>query len=593
MRPARAARAAALALSLALAACGTPAPAPPDAPEAASGFVDKPGWTATRQMIAAAHPLAAQAGLQVLRDGGSAVDAAIAAQLVLGLVEPQSSGLGGGLFLVHHDGRRVQAYDGRETAPAAAAPGLFLRDGRPMAFAEALVGGRSVGVPGVLRALELAHRQHGRLPWARLFEAAIDLAEQGVPVGPRLARLLREPMAQRLREDPQAAALFFDANGEPLRAGATYRNPALAGLMRAVAQQGADAFYRGEVARAIAARVHGHERNPGLLDEADLAAYRAIERTPLCFAYRRWRLCGMPPPSAGTLAVGQILGMLEGRELAALKPVPAPWGREPAPQAVHWFSEAGRLAFADRDRYVADPAFVPLPGRGVLELLDPDYLRERAALIGPRSMGRAAPGRLRSAPISLADDASPELPSTTQLAVVDGFGNALSMTSTIENGFGAQIMARGLLLNNQLTDFSFVPAVDGVPVANRVEGGKRPRSAMAPLLVFERESGRFVMALGSPGGPAIVNHVAKTLVATLDWQLDLQQAIALPNFGSRNGPTELEAGRSSDALAQALRERGHELRVLPLTSGVQGIERRDGGWFGAADPRREGVAAGD
>ncbi|MFT3955098.1 MAG: gamma-glutamyltransferase family protein [Piscinibacter sp.] len=552
----RAARVATLALGIALAGCAGQAPtrpaALPDGPEAGSGFVAKPGWSARRQMVAAAHPLAAQAGLQMLREGGSAVDAAIAAQLVLGLVEPQSSGLGGGLFLVHHDGQRVRAYDGRETAPAAAAPGLFLRDGRPMGFAEALVGGRSVGVPGALRALELAHRQHGRLPWARLFEPAIDLADQGVPVGPRLATLLREPMAQRLREDPEAALLFFDAQGEPLRAGARYRNPALAELMRAVAQQGAEAFYRGEIARAIAARVRGHASNPGLLDEADLAGYRAIERTPLCFAYRRWQVCGMPPPSSGTLAVGQMLGLLEGHDLAALTPVAAPWGLEPAAEAVHLVSEAGRLAFADRDRYVADPAFVPLPGRGVAELLGPDYLRERAASIGPRSMGRAAPGVLRGVPVGLADDASPELPSTTQLAVVDAFGNTLAMTSTIENGFGAQIMVRGLLLNNQLTDFSFVPAVDGVPVANRVQGGKRPRSAMAPLLVFERSSGRLVMALGSPGGPAIINYVAKTLIA-----------------------------------------RGHELQVLPLTSGVQGIARRGEGWFGAADPRREGVAAGD
>lgn len=587
-----------VALSAGLVACTSgPLPPPPvalpDGPEAGSGFVDKPGWHASRHMVAAAHPLATQAGLAMLREGGSAVDAAIAAQMVLGLVEPQSSGLGGGLFLVHHDGLRVQAYDGRETAPAEAAPGLFLREGWPMGFAEALVGGRAVGVPGVLRALELAHRQHGRLPWARLFEPAIELAERGVPVGPRLASLLREPMAQRLREDPEAAALFFDAKGEPLRAGAGYRNPALAALMRRVAQEGADAFYAGATATAIVARVRGHARNPGLLGEADLAGYRALERTPLCFAYRRWRICGMPPPSSGTLAIGQMLGLLEARQLAALTPVAAPWGREPAPEAVHLVSETGRLAYADRDRYVADPAFAPLPGRGVVELLDPDYLRERAALIGERSMGRAAPGILRSAPVSLADDASPELASTTQLAVVDAFGNALSMTSSIENGFGAQIMAGGMLLNNQLTDFSFVPAVDGVPVANRVQGGKRPRSSMAPLLVLERDSGRFVMALGSPGGPAIINHVAKTLVATLDWQLDLQQAIALPNFGSRNGPTELEAGRSSAALADALRARGHELRVLPLTSGVQGIARRGEGWFGAADPRREGVAAGD
>ncbi|WP_298830270.1 gamma-glutamyltransferase family protein [uncultured Piscinibacter sp.] len=595
MRPWRAALAG---LALALAACGSAPPldasaARPAAPEAAGGFVDKPGWTAARHMVAAAHPLAVQAGVQMLREGGSAVDAAVAAQMVLGLVEPQSSGLGGGLFLVHHDGRRVQAFDGRETAPAAAGPGLFLREGRPMPFAEALVGGRSVGVPGVLRALELAHRQHGRLPWARLFEPAIELADRGVPVGARLAMLLRERDARALRDDPEAAALFFDAQGEPLREGAVLRNPALAATLRGIAQRGADGFYRGEMAAAIAVRVRSHTRNPGLLGEADLAAYRAVERTPMCFAYRRWRVCGMPPPSSGTLAVGQILGMLEGRDLATLKPVPAPWGREPAPEAVHLISEAGRLAFADRARYVADPDFVPLPGLGAATLLDAHYLRQRAALIGERSMGRASPGTPLSPAVSLADDRSPEFASTTQVSVVDGFGNALSMTSTIENAFGAQIMVRGFLLNNQLTDFSFVPEVDGVPVANRVQGGKRPRSSMAPLLVFERDSGELAVSLGSPGGPAIINFVAKSLIATLDWGLDLQQAISLPNFGSRNGPTELEAGRSSEVLAQALRRRGHALNIVPLTSGVQGIQRRSGGWFGAADPRREGIAAGD
>jgi len=585
----------ATALAVVLAACnGTLAPSPaPAAPESASGFTDKPGWYATRHMVSAAHPLAVQAGLRMLRGGGSAVDAAIATQMVLALVEPQSSGLGGGLFLVHHDGRRVQAYDGRETAPAQAGPGLFLREGRPMGFAEALVGGRAVGVPGVLRALELAHAQHGRLPWAVLFEPAIELAERGAPVGARLARLLREPLAQGLRNDPQAAALFFNRDGAPLAAGQTLRNPALAAVLRTVATQGAAAFYRGEIARDIVARVRGHAGNPGLLDEADLAGYRAIERAPLCFEHRRWRLCGMPPPSSGTLAVGQMLGMLETRGIEALRPRPAPWGLEPDAQAVHLFSEAGRLAFADRARYVADPDFAPLPGLGAATLLDADYLKQRAALIGPRSMGRAAAGTPLGPLMSLADDHSPELASTTQVSVVDGFGNALSMTSTIENGFGAQIMVRGFLLNNQLTDFSFVPAVDGVPVANRVQGGKRPRSAMAPMLVFERDGGRLVTSIGSPGGPAIINYVAKALVASLDWELDLQQAVALPNFGSRNGPTELEAGRSSSALADALRSRGHDVQVQAQTSGLQGIRRVDSGWFGAADPRREGIAAGD
>lgn len=325
---------AALAAALALAACGAwiaPESAPA-APESASGFTDKPGWHATRRMVSAAHPLAVQAGLRMLRGGGSAVDAAIAAQMVLALVEPQSSGLGGGLFLVHHDGRRVQAYDGRETAPAQSGPGLFLRDGRPMGFAEALVGGRAVGVPGVLRALELAHARHGRLPWAELFVPAIELAERGFPVGARLAMLLREPLARGLREDPQAAALFFARDGTPLAAGKTLRNPAFAAVLRAVAAQGADVFYRGEIARDIVAKVRGHARNPGLLDEADLAGYRAIEREPLCFEHRRWRLCGMPLPSSGTLAVGQMLGMLEARGIAGSDPGPRPGAWSPMPK---------------------------------------------------------------------------------------------------------------------------------------------------------------------------------------------------------------------------------------------------------------------
>lgn len=589
----KAPRAAAAALGLALTAwlgACTTAPAPPPAPEAASGFVDKPGWTASRHTVAAAHPLAVQAGLQMLREGGSAVDAAIAVQMMLTLVEPQSSGIGGGLFLMHHDGARVQAFDGRETAPAAAGPDLFLRGGRAMGFREALVGGRSVGTPGAVQALEIAHRQHGRLTWARLFAPAIAAAERGVPVGARLARLLAEPGAASLREDGEARRVFFDADGRPLREGAVLRNPALAETLRRIAQGGADAFHHGEIARDIVARVRGHAGNPGVLAQADLAGYRALERTPMCFEHRQWRVCGMPPPSSGTLAVAQVLGLLAGRDLAALPPVPAPWGLEPAADAVHWISEAQRLAYADRNRYVADPDFVTVD---IAALLDADYLRQRARLIGERSMGRAEPGRPRGATMALADDGSPELPSTTHIAVVDGFGNALSMTSTIENGFGAQIMVRGFLLNNQLTDFSFVPEADGLAVANRVQPLKRPRSSMTPLLVFDRDSGRFQMALGSPGGAAIIGYVTKALVGVLDWQLDLQQAISLPNFVSRNGPTELERGRTSEALQRSLRERGHELSIVPLTSGAHGIQRRGGGWFGAADPRREGVAAGD
>ena len=579
-----------------LVGCTTTAP-PPAAPEAASGYTTKPGWSSQRFMVAAANPLATEAGYQVLKAGGSAVDAAIAVQMVLTLVEPQSSGIGGGLFLVHHDGREVQAVDGRETAPAAATPDLFMKDGKPMNFAAGVVGGRSVGVPGAVRALELAHRQHGRLPWKRLFEPAIALAEQGFVISPRLATLLNEASAKTLRDDPAAAAYFFEADGTPRRAGTRLRNPELAAVLREIAERGSIALHEGPIARDIVAKVREHPRNPGGLSEADLAGYRAKERTPLCFDYRAWRLCGMPPPTSGPLALGQMLGMLASRDLAALKPVPASFGLEPQAEAVHLISEAGRLAYADRARYVADPDFVALPGGDARALLDPAYLRQRGALIGERSMGRATAGVPLASLASQADDRSPELPSTSQVSVVDGFGNALSMTTTIENVFGAQIMVRGFLLNNELTDFSFVPSENGVPVANRVEPGKRPRSSMAPLLVFERSSGQLVMSVGSPGGSAIINYVAKVLVATLDWGLDVQQAIALPNIGSRNGPTELERDRVSPALVEALKARGHEIAVINQTSGLQGIQRvvREGrpGWFGGAAPRREGIVLGD
>jgi gamma-glutamyltranspeptidase/glutathione hydrolase len=597
----------AFAAALLLAACAAPPPAQEfryrapeagqQAPEAASGFVEKPGWSAERFMVAAANPLATDAGYQVLKAGGSAVDAAIAVQMVLSLVEPQSSGIGGGLFLVHHDGRKVRAYDGRETAPAAATPELFMKDGKTMGFMEGVVGGRSVGTPGALRALELAHAQHGRLAWKTLFQPAIALAEQGFVISPRLATLLRDDGAKPLRSDPAAFGYFFETDGTPKAAGTRLRNPELAMVLREIAARGAVALHEGAIARDIVAKVRSHPTNPGTLAEADLAGYRAKERAPLCFDYRAWRLCGMPPPSSGPLAIGQMLGMLANRDLAALKPVPASFGLEPNPQAVHLLSEAGRLAYADRARYVADPDFVALPGGNANAMLSPKYLQERGAAIGERSMGRANAGVPLAPAMSLADDRSAELPSTSHVSVADGFGNTLSMTTTIENVFGAQIMVRGFMLNNELTDFSFAPSENGVPIANRVEPGKRPRSSMSPLLVFERESGKLVMSVGSPGGSAIINYVAKVVVGTLDWGLNVQQAISLPNFGSRNGPTELEQDRASPALVDALKARGHEVRLINQTSGLQGIQRvtRDGKstWFGGADPRREGIVLGD
>ena len=567
------------------------------APEAASGFTSKQGVLARHFMVAAAHPLATDAGYQVLKAGGSAVDAAIAVQMVLTLVEPQSSGIGGGLFLIHHDGKRVDAIDGRETAPAAATPDLFMRDGNAMPFMQGVVGGRAVGTPGVVRALALAHRLHGRLAWGALFEPAIALAEQGFAIGPRLATLLSHESARHLKHDPSAAAYFLQADGSPKGAGSVLRNPELARVLRDLAQRGEAAFYDGALAQAIVDKVQGHTTNPGRLAVADLQGYRAVQREPLCFDYRAWRLCGMPPPSSGALAIGQMLGMLEQRGAELPPPVPAPFGLEASAEAVHGFSEAGRLAYADRARYVADPDFVAPPGGSVAPLLDPHYLRARAALIGEQSMRRAPPGLPALAPTALADDRSPELPSTSHVSVVDAYGNAVSMTSTIENVFGAQLMVRGFLLNNQLTDFSFVPEEAGVPVANRLQPGKRPRSSMAPMLVFDRASGQLVASVGSPGGSAIINYTAKVLLGVLDWGLDVQQAITLPNFGSRNGPTELEIDRTSPALIAALRARGHEIRLMPQTSGLQAIQRlRRGGepaWFGGADPRREGTVRGD
>jgi gamma-glutamyltranspeptidase/glutathione hydrolase len=567
------------------------------APEAASGYTEKPGWSSSKFMVAAANPLATDAGFQVLKAGGSAVDAAIAVQLVLGLVEPQSSGIGGGLFLVHFDGKAVKTYDGRETAPAAATPDLFMKDGKPMGFMEGVVGGRSVGTPGTLRALELAHQQYGKLPWKALFQPAIKLAEGGFQISPRLFAQLKDDASKTLRNDPAAAAYFLQADGSPKPIGTVLRNPEYAAVLRDVAERGPVAFYEGVVAKDIVAKVRSHPTNAGLLTESDLAGYRAKERAPLCFDYKQWRLCGMPPPSSGPLALGQIMGMMATRNLEMLTPVKQSFGWEPSPEAVHLISEADRLAYADRGRFVADPDFVPLPGGNANALLSPQYLWERGRLITDRSMGKAQPGAPVPQPVALANDRSPELPSTSHISVVDGFGNAIAMTTTIENVFGSQLMVHGFMLNNELTDFSFTPSENGVPVANRVEGGKRPRSSMSPILVFNRDDGKLVMSVGSPGGSAIINYTAKVLFGTLDWKLNVQQAISLPNFGSRNGPTELEEGRASQALIDALKAKGHEVKVMAQTSGLQGIQRtvKDGHpvWFGGADPRREGVVMGE
>ncbi|MDQ1919470.1 gamma-glutamyltransferase [Massilia pseudoviolaceinigra] len=565
---------------------------PADAPEIHTGYADKAGWAAKKFMVAAANPMAVDAGYQILRRGGSAIDAAIATQLMLTLVEPQSSGIGGGAFLMHYDGKNVQAFDGRETAPAAADEHLFQnKDGTPLSRSAGVVGGRSVGAPGVLRMLEMAHRQHGKLPWKALFAPAIAMADKGFPVSQRLNGMLM--FDQHLRKDPVAAAYFYDKDGKPWPIGHLLRNPALATTLREIAAGGADAFYKGRIAKDIAAKVAAHPGNPGLLTALDIAGYQPKVRVPVCSDYRAYTVCGMPPPSSGGIAVAQMLGMLETKDMRAYAPVNGVIGLE----AVHLFTEAGRLAYADRNRYAADTDFVPLPGRGIPSLIDKTYLRQRAALIGDKSMGTAAAGTPPGMEVAWGLDNAIETASTSHFVVVDGKGAGLSMTSTVEDAFGSRQMVGGFILNNQLTDFSFDSADANGPVANRVQPGKRPRSAMSPTVVFDRQSGKLVLAVGSPGGPAIINYVAKTLVGTLDWGLNVQQAISLPNFGSRNGPTELEQGRFSPAVQDQLKARGHALRSYEMTSGLHGVQRilihGEPWWFGGADPRREGVARGD
>ncbi len=529
-----------------------------------------------RQMVAAANPLAAEAGMAMLRQGGSATDAAIATALVLGLVEPQSSGIGGGAFLLHYDAkaRDVAAYDGRESAPATADEALFLKaDGEPMSFWEAVVGGRSVGTPGLLRMLELAHRDHGKLPWATLFQPAIRLAEQGFAVSPRLHGLIAGD--QYLKRYPATAAYFHDTAGDPLPVGHLLKNQDYADTLRAVAEGGADAFYRGPIALDIASRVQSVGDNPGHLGYLDLRGYQAKRRDPVCLPYRQWVVCGMPPPTSGGVAVLQMLKVLEPFDLAALEPA--------SPEAIHLVAEAGRLAFADRNRFLADSDFVDVP---VAALLDPDYLAARSALIDPTaSMGQASPGL----PTTQAHSpAQLNPPSTSHLSVVDAEGNAVSMTASIESAFGSRLMARGFMLNNELTDFSFRPEADGRPVANRVQPGKRPRSSMSPTLVLDRQ-GRFVMAIGSPGGSRIIGYTAKAIIASLDWNLTMQQAVALPNFVNRNGATDLEEGTGIESAKAALEALGHEVTLRGMTSGLHGIRRTEGGLDGGADPRREGV----
>lgn len=553
-----------------------------DLPEPASGQTAKPTATAKHHMVAAAHPLATEAGLEILARGGSAIDATIAVQLVLNLVEPQSSGIGGGAFLLHFDATKKStlAYDGRETAPLAATPQLFLGDdGKPMRYADAVRSGRSVGVPGVLRALEAAHAAHGKLPWAALFQPAIRLAENGYPLSARTVQ--QAGGSQILRADPATKALFFDADGTVKPVGTVVKNIALANVFKRIAKDGADAFYTGEIAANIVAAVRANAR-PGHLALTDLAGYRVRISEPVCGLYRLYRVCGMPMPSSGGVAVVQLLGVLERFDLGALKPNSA--------EAVHLFAEAGRLAYADREKFAADDRFAEVP---VAALISPAYIRERSALIRPdKTLGRVAPGTPAKMKVALASDTTLTDTGTSHISIVDKFGNAASMTTSVDASFGSQIFVDGFFLNNQLTDFSMAPTdADGLPMANAVQPGKRPRSAMSPMLVFEKDGG-LKMVIGSALGSTIINQVAKTIVGVIDWKLDIQAAISLPNVGSRNGPTDIEKNTAAEKCAPELRALGHEVRIGDIPGGLHGVLRVPGGWQGGADPRREGLAKG-
>lgn len=534
-------------------------------------------------MIAAANPLAADAGLEILRRGGSAVDAAIAAQMVLNVVEPQSSGIGGGAFMLHFaaESGAIDSYDGRETAPASAHPEMFLDDqGKPRKFFDAVVGGLSVGVPGTLRMLEMAYDEHGQLPWADLFEPAIELADKGFAISARLAGLIKK---DKYLNFDAAGLYFYEPDGTPKAEGTVLRNPEFAETLRRIAAGGADALHTGTIARAIVKTVTDAPRHQGGMNLTDLAGYKAKKRPPVCLPYRDWLICGMGPPSSGGVTMLQILGMLQRFDLATL-------GANSV-KSIHVIAEASRLAFADRNVYMADPDFIPVPIAG---LLDPAYLDLRSSQISPfKTRGKRLPGmpgigaRLNFAP----DDTEKGL-STTHLSVIDKDGNAVSMTSSIENAFGSRLMTGGFLLNNQLTDFAFMPERNGAPVANRAEAGKRPRSSMSPTLVFDG-SGRVVMAVGSPGGSRIIGYVTKTLIAALDWGMDMDAAIDSPHFVNRNGDTNLEQGTALEALKPELEAMGHDVSIRPLVSGLHGIQRVMDGLDGGADHRREGVAIGD
>ena len=539
---------------------------------------------AKKRMIAAANPHAAKAGLDMMRAGGSAVDAAIATQLILGLVEPESSGIGGGAFMLVYNPatKQTTSFDGREMAPASATPTMFLdANGQPRTKPDAIPGGLSVGVPGVIKMLWLAHQKYGKLPWAKLFEPAISLSEGGFPVGPKLARAIKN--FTRGADTPETKALFFHADGTPLAEGEILKNPEYAATLKKIAKDGPDGFYKGEIAQAVVDLVQHAPRQQGGMTLEDLDKYQAKERAPVCGDYREYRLCSMGPPSSGGVAVLQILGMLQRFTPAELTPNTV--------SGAHLFAQASRLAYADRAQYLADPAFIDVPVKG---LTDKGYLAGRAALIDPkRDMGTAIAGNPPQKHAALSPQVSPVLHGTSHMTIVDDKGEVVAMTTSVESGFGAKIMTKGFMLNNTLTDFSFQPVREGKPVANAPAPGKLPLSAMSPTIVFDKDGG-FLASVGSPGGPAIIDYVSQILVGMLDAKMTVKDAIAMPHEINMNGPTLLEASPNSDALAAQLTAMGHTVQVPRIEgSGLHGIQKVKGGYVGAADPRRDGIALGD
>jgi gamma-glutamyltranspeptidase / glutathione hydrolase len=557
------------------------------APETATGLQSSTLTTARSTMVSAANPLAAKAGRDMLRAGGSAIDAAIATQLVLGLVEPQSSGLGGGAFIVHYDAKTkaLKTYDGRETAPQAAKASRFLKPGgKPMGFKTAVNSGLSIGVPGTVRLLAHVHERHGKLPWSDLFQPAIQLATDGFKVSQRLHFLLR--WVGREKFTGNARALFFDADGNPRAIGSKLVNEGYANTLRAIAESGDNTFYKGDIAKEILKAATSARTANSDMTADDLASYAVVERPAICAPYRSYKVCGMGPPSSGVIAVLQILRLIE----------PLPIGTKPKDamnqQALHVIAEAQKLAYADRNRYIADPDHVSIPTAG---LLDADYLTTRQKLI---SRTKAMPPPPAGQPKGLdqglfGDDVSLERSGTSHISIIDGDGNTVSMTTTIEGAFGSGHWAAGFLLNNELTDFSFRPTdAKGRPVANRVEGGKRPRSTMAPVIVFDEKDNVFAV-VGSPGGSRIILYVTKAVVALIDWKLDALKAAALPNFGSRGQTFEVESGFDAVITGLKMKSLGHRIAPDLMNSGLHVIVNRGNHLEGAADPRREGVALGD